>query len=782
MLKLIPRNPNVPEMPEGFGEGLGLAPAALALLWARGMRDEGEIGAFLHPGLSALHDPLLLPGLPEAAEILKRAKEEQWKTVVYGDFDADGICAAALLTMALKEWGLDADTHTPRREEGYGLNRPAVEALAEKYRLLITVDLGITNHEEVALARELGMTVIVTDHHTPDERVSPADAAVDPLIGDYPYRRLCGTGVAFKLAQALLGTEACTKYLDLAALATVADIVPLTGENRVLTALGLNAIAERKRPGLNALLEVSGVKDRPDSETLAFQLAPRLNASGRMGNAGDAVKLLMTEDPDEASELATRLDNWNRERKDRENRVVWEAEKALLETGDFCREKAVFIAGEDWEPGVVGLAAGKLTQKYGCPACVLTKNAEGDYVGSLRSVPGVSIIRCLREGCDALLKRYGGHEGAAGATVSPENLSAFRDALQAEIAKYDDRCFFPSQEYDLEVSLSECSLELADQFDRLAPFGCENPAPLLLLRGGHLEERRAVGASGAHLKTAIRDGSRSLGGIAFGEGAKSGTLPDTVDTVFSLTRNTFRGVTTPEMSISVIEPEEKAARKSALLSESDAAAHLVRFLTALQERGLPADTLPEVSEAEVHAAARERGTLLVSRTAESAARALEMNPELDIAARQTEDIRCFPTLLYAPGMPFGTGNWRKVFLLDGLLCPEEASLWRRACPKAEVFALPETDALRGLCRRMDPGLNAIRDLYRLLKGAPGLPALRGESGLTGAQIHLALSALAQCRLIEYRESPFLAAPLPARGAKVDLYNCSPTLKTVCGLK
>ena len=391
------------------------------LLYARGITDAQQADAFLNPSLERLHDPLRMHGMAEALAILTDARQSRLPVVVYGDYDVDGICACALMTQALRRFGLRADPYTPLREAGYGLNLSAVEQLARDYRVLVTVDLGITNHEEVRMARRLGMRVIVTDHHGLGLEASPADAALNPLLGDYPFRRLCGTGVAFKLAQALLGLEACREYLDLAALATVADIVPLEDENRILVALGLKTIAGRKRQGMRALLRVSGDPDPVDSDVLGYRLGPRLNAAGRLDDAGKGVRLMMTDDPAEADRLAEELDALNTARRAAEQRLV-KAAQAQAAAHDFIGERALIVRGQDWHVGVIGLAAGRLCQQYYCPTCVLSEH-DGLLHGSLRSIPGVHIHECLKT-CDDLLLRYGGHEQAAGVTLEADRYEA----------------------------------------------------------------------------------------------------------------------------------------------------------------------------------------------------------------------------------------------------------------------------------------------------------------------------------------------------------------------
>ncbi|MDD3336125.1 MAG: single-stranded-DNA-specific exonuclease RecJ [Eubacteriales bacterium] len=745
------------------------------LLYARGMTDGVQAEAFLHPTLEQLHDPFLLSGMSAAVKIIQKAKADGVPTVVYGDYDVDGICASSLLTLALRRYGLNAVPHIPMRSEGYGLHCDAVRELAKTYGLLVTVDLGITNHEEVRLAQSLGMSVIVTDHHGLALEESPADAVMNPLLGDYPYRRLCGTGVAFKLAQALLGLDACKEYLDLAALATVADIVPLTGENRVLVALGLPQIEKRVRPGVKALLTVSGDPSPVTSDTLGFQLGPRLNAAGRIDDAFKGVRLMTTEDEKEAMTLAEELDQLNTQRRTAESKLVRQAEEAVGQH-DFVREPALIIAGDDWHVGVIGLAAGRLCQKYACPVCVLSRS-EGLLHGSLRSVPGVHIHHCL-QALDDLLLRYGGHEQAAGVTLSAENEEAFRTRLQAEIRKADPSCFVPAQFFDGEVALSDCTDALYDELALLAPFGCENPAPLLLIKNACMEERRAVGAEGAHLKLSLRQDRKVLGGIAFSMGRLASSLPDQVDAVFSLGRNSFRGVTSLQAEVKAILPC-RSALESAFLQpdgQRQEEALLNAFLCLApgeagefhldteKDNGLSSLSLREFSEA---LSSMNRGILAVVHTNQTAALALQAG-ELDVVTGAPSDPRCFHTLLTQPMPELITGCWSQIWLLDGELFPGEKEVWKRLLPQAECFALPVTDPLRALAGRLDPGDERCRTLYKALRrGAVfSLSEAARLAEISAAQARTALHAFAQLQLISYTESPFAYTLLPPQSCRL----------------
>lgn len=767
MLRLLPRDAR----PFDERAAAALRPydgVTARLLYARGITDAVQADAFLHPSLEQLHDPMRLHGMAEAVSILERARSEGLPTVVYGDYDVDGICACALLTLALRRYGINAQPHTPLREEGYGLNVKAVKELARTYRVLVTVDLGITNHEEVRLAQSLGMKVIVTDHHGLALEKSPADAVMNPLLGDYPFRRLCGTGVAFKLAQALLGLDQCREYLDLAALATVADIVPLKDENRVLVSLGLKVIEGRKREGMRALLRVSADPSPVDSDVLGYRLGPRLNAAGRLDDAGKGVRLMMTDDPAEADRLADELDRLNTQRKTTERQLVKAAEEKAA-GHDFIRDRALIVSGEGWHVGVIGLAAGRLCQKYHCPTCVFSEQ-DGLLHGSLRGIPGIHIHECLKT-CDDLLLRYGGHEQAAGATLEKKNYEAFCERFQAAVSRADEDCFVPVQEYDAEVSLPDLTDALLDEMLLMAPFGCENPAPLLLARGVCPEERRAVGAEGAHLKLTLRQKGRMMGGIAFSMGHMANALPERVDAVFSLGRNTFRGTTSLQMDVKALMPVSgaRAEAMSAPDAEGEQAALLEALgdAFALQAGKPPLDTENIQGcgwdELERALRARERGHLFVAHTHETAGRALSL-AELDMCANAPDDPRCFPTLLTAPLLSITEGHWRHVWLMDGELFEGEAALWRGRLARARVHVAPRSGALAALAGAVDAGDERYRALYRALR-APRrqtLGDLAEAAGMSVTQARAGLRAFEELGLIQLTLSPFRYTLCPAK--------------------
>lgn len=524
------------------------------LLRARGADTEEKALRFLSPSAADLHDPLLLPGMEKAVSLLRDAIARKETIAVYGDYDADGVCASSILLEALHEEGAALTYYIPSRHtEGYGLNTEAIRALAEKCSLLVTVDCGISGAAEVALAKELGLRVIITDHHQPPEILPEADAVIDPLLGSYPCPWLCGAGVALKLCQALQGPAGAEKRLDLAALATVADIVPLLDENRYIVREGLRRIETSPRPGLQALLRSAGLTPPLAAEDLAFRLAPRLNAAGRLGDAKLGVHLLLTPDPGRGEQIAGLLEQANRERQALEKEMTVQAIRQLKDT-DLSGAHVLLVSGEDWNPGVVGLTAGRLCERHHLPAVAL--NLRGDTAsGSCRSIPGVNIYRVLCA-CGDLLDHFGGHEQAAGLTLRRENIPLLRERLEREIAAAAPaECFLPSREYDLALPFSVWDPDSLALLDRLEPTGCGNPAPLFLMEGAEIQSMRRVGRDGSHLKLAVLDGEGTLvDGIAFSQGDAADTGCARADLLYRPVLNEFRGRVSVEARVAALNP------------------------------------------------------------------------------------------------------------------------------------------------------------------------------------------------------------------------------------
>lgn len=520
-----------------------------SLLAARGIRTQDEADRFLNPSLSDLHDPFLLDGMQRTVDLLKSAIADGKTILVYGDYDADGVCAASILLETLHDLGASLAYRIPSRHtEGYGLNPEAVREIAQKAQVLVTVDCGVSNVEEVALAKELGLTVIITDHHQPPEVLPDADVVMDPFLGNYPCPYLCGAGVALKICQALQGMAGVEKRLDLAAIATVADVVPLLGENRIIVREGLARIETTSRPGLKALLSISATQSPLSADDLGFRIGPRLNAAGRLGDARLGVHLLLTPDPAKAENIAAMLEEANRTRQRFEREMTAEA-LSQLSLEALAASHVVLVSGEDWNPGLIGLTAGRLCERFHLPAIALSVHGD-TAVGSCRSIPGINIYKMLQS-CADLLVRYGGHEQAAGLTVKTENLPLLRERLEKVISEAaPEETFLPSMEYDLTVPFRTWTRDSMAWLTRLEPTGCGNPAPLFLLEGTEVQAIRRVGKDGSHLKLTVIDEDLSIvEAIAFSQGDVADESPQKLDLLYRPVLNDFRGRTTIEAQV-----------------------------------------------------------------------------------------------------------------------------------------------------------------------------------------------------------------------------------------
>ena len=455
----------------------------------------------------------------EPAEAIWRAVAEGRQICVHGDYDADGICATALAVLVLRELGADVTWHLPSRfDEGYGLERETITRLAEEgCGLVLTVDCGITAVDEVAHAGELGLDVVVTDHHRAGTEL-PDCPVVGPYRCDYPFAELCGTGVMWKLGQALLGatSEALARHLDLVAVATVADVVPLVNENRGLAVAGLRQLARSQKPGLQELMRSARVDPATvDAGAIGFRLAPRLNAAGRLGRPEAALELLLTEEREPARRLAAQMEDLNRDRQAVEERILREAAEAIESWPEPRRRKRAYVvAGAGWHEGVIGIVASRLVERYGRPV-VLIAGTEGNWKGTGRSIPGFDLHDGLRQSAEHL-ERWGGHAAAAGLSIKPENVDAFAEAFSAigDLALAEDD-LRPPTKIDALVHGGDLTLELCAEVASLAPFGLGNPNVTLLLAGCELVEPVAVG-EGKHLKFRVREDGRDSGSaIAF---------------------------------------------------------------------------------------------------------------------------------------------------------------------------------------------------------------------------------------------------------------------------
>jgi single-stranded-DNA-specific exonuclease len=535
-----------------LASALGLSETTASVLVRRGYGDPETARAFLAADLPA-HDPFLLGDMLAACETVRGAIASGKRICVHGDYDVDGICATALAVLVLRELGANVDWHLPSRfEEGYGVSRETLARFArEGCGLLLTVDCGITAVDEIAEARGAGLEVVVTDHHRPGEQL-PDCPVVAPRPSEYTFPELCGTGVVYKLGQAL-GAESLDRHLDLVALATVADVVPLVDENRAIVTAGLKRLARTPKPGLRALMASARVDPAlVDAGSVSFRLAPRINAAGRLGHPRAALDLLLTDDEKEAEHLAAELERLNRDRQAVEQRILHEALAQVEEWPEGKRRRRGYVvAGEDWHRGVIGIVASRLVERFHRPV-VLIAGGEDEWTGSGRSIPAFDLHEALAA-CSGHLERWGGHRAAAGLSVAPQNIDAFAEAFAAHAGKMlGDDDLVPVARVDAAVDGRELTLGLCEELGALAPFGLGNPAVRLLVGGCEMAELAAVGENGKHLRVGLRANGRSLpGGIAFGRGGELDRLrrPTLYDIVFKLTINRWNGSEAPELRI-----------------------------------------------------------------------------------------------------------------------------------------------------------------------------------------------------------------------------------------
>lgn len=533
---------------------LGVSEVTAAVLVRRGYADPDAARDFL-AGEQPPHDPFLLGAMSEACDRIRAAVAEGRRICVHGDYDVDGIAATTLAVLLLRELGADVVWHLPSRfDEGYGVRGETLARLADEgCGLVLTVDCGITAVAEVAEARERGLEVIVTDHHRPGDAL-PDCPVVATRPSDYPFPELCGTGVVYKLGQALFGvdSEVPRRHLDLVALATIADVVPLVDENRSLAIAGLRALARTTRPGLQALMRMAAVDPAGvEAGAVGFRLAPRINAAGRLGHPRAALELLLTEDPAEARRLADSLEDLNRERQAVEARILREAIEQVESWPDELRARRAYaVAGADWHEGVIGIVASRLVERYHRPV-VLIAGADGDWKGSGRSIPAFDLHAALGE-CSALLERWGGHRAAAGLSIRPEDVEQFAEAFArcagAVLAEDDLK---PSTQIDAVVPRgTHLSLDLCAELARLAPFGLGNPSVTLLVSGCRITAPTTVG-DGKHLRFRVRrDGVDAGSAIAFGQGTRLGVLGDGgYDIAFRLEENRWNGTVSPQLVV-----------------------------------------------------------------------------------------------------------------------------------------------------------------------------------------------------------------------------------------
>ena len=544
----------------------------LQLLANRGILNQQAMDDFLAPNYDRdILDPFLFKQMDLAVKRIFTAMHNREKVLVYGDYDADGVCSSSIIFLALKGLGLEVEVYIPFREtEGYGLNKKVVQTIiAQNFNLVITVDCGISNHEEIAEMKKAGIDTIVTDHHQ-DVMIRPEVVALinSTLIDSgYPFHSLCGAGVAFKLVQALMIHQEKDNspiklpigfdkwLLDLVAIATVGDIVPLLGENRILVKYGLLVLEKTKRLGIKALIDqiISNYDQKIDTQFIGWRLVPRLNATGRLHHASVSFDLLTNNDPVAIAKLATNLDESNKKRQQMTEKALKESLEQVGEVSDD--QKILWVVSENWQPGIIGLVAGRLTDRFHRPALAFTKDGD-KYVASGRSVEEFNITSALKE-CQEFLARFGGHSQACGLTIiGEENLLKFKEKISAIASEKLTGVELKSAlEIEVEVKLSEINWELWDSLEKFEPFGEANPKPLFLAKAIRIEKVQTVGNDGKHLKVLASQDDlpdfHKLIGFSFGDWCAKLNIGDKIDLVFDLDVNEWNG--NRELQLKIID-------------------------------------------------------------------------------------------------------------------------------------------------------------------------------------------------------------------------------------
>ncbi len=584
-LKYRPELPGAEEAVAALCASLGVSPTMGRLLWIRGYRTPEAVRSFLELEETCLHDPFGLADMKRAVDRIEAALERGERIAIYGDYDVDGVTSVSLLYLYLAELGADVGYYIPcRATEGYGISASAIDTLAERgVRLMITVDTGITALEEIEYAKTRGIETVVTDHHECRPELPDAWAVVNPHRADdtYPFKELCGVGVIFKVvcAHAMLRARAageseedavrriCRTYADLVAIGTVADVMPIADENRLIVKFGLRLLEHTERPGLCALMEaaaakpgegknISPKKRKINSGYIGFVIAPRMNAAGRVSSAGTAVELLLETEPTRAEELAEELCRLNTTRQVEENRIAEEAYRKLEESPEALGKRVIVLADDSWQQGIIGIVSSRITERYGLPSILVSFDGAGrgypspDDVGkgSGRSVKGLNLVEAL-SACEELLVRFGGHELAAGLSVRRRDIDAFREKINAYAAEQltkEELCL--SLEADCEVEPGDLSISLVEEIDRLEPFGTGNEQPVLMLSDATVLHIQPLGG-GKHTKLLLEKDGITVSAVWFGchTHTLSFSVGDRVDLLFRLNVNEFRDTVTLQL-------------------------------------------------------------------------------------------------------------------------------------------------------------------------------------------------------------------------------------------
>lgn len=526
------------------------------ILANRNITTEEEVRLFLSPTRKDFHNPFLITDMEKSVERIIKAIENKEKVTIYGDYDVDGITSITVLKSFLKDRGLETSQYIPNRlNEGYGLNNNAIEKIKEQgCDLMITVDCGISAINEIGYANSIGIETIITDHHEPGNEIPKAYAVIDNKRKDskYPFRELAGVGVVFKLIQAIgiklgLKEEEYLKYLDIVCVGTISDIVPLVDENRVIAKLGLMLIRQTRNIGLKSIIDTSGYT-QIDSNSISFGIAPRINACGRMGKAEDALKLFLSKNYNEVSELAKKLNDYNKLRQDTEKEIYENAIKQI-EQNELDKNNSIIVGGHNWHHGVIGIVSSKITEMYFKPSILLSFEEDGIGTGSGRSIPGFDLHEALTKCLDSV-EKFGGHSMAVGLTVKKEKFEEFKKEFEQIATNSNVSEIMPIINIDAKIDFSAINKDMVESLKQLEPFGEGNKMPVFVFKNLKIDSIRAL-SEGKHLKLTLKEGNTVVNAIGFNIGnlAEEYRIGDKIDVVGVLEVNNFNGVESLQINI-----------------------------------------------------------------------------------------------------------------------------------------------------------------------------------------------------------------------------------------
>ena len=544
------------ELADKIANEFNISKIVASIIANKGLKNNNEIEVFLHPRRGDFHDPFLMPDMDKAVARIIQAIDNKEKVAIYGDYDVDGITSSTVLHRFLEERGLHTDIYIPNRlNEGYGLNKKEIEAIAEtKHTLIITVDCGITGYDEIEYAKTFGIDTVVTDHHEPPEKLPDAIAVVDCKRKDnkYPFNGLAGVGVAFKLTQALaiklnLPEESYLKYLDIVCVGTISDIVPLVDENRTISKLGLRLVKQTRNIGLKVLLESIGYK-KIDSNTISFGIAPRINACGRMGHEKEALKLFLTNNIEEAKQITQKLNEYNLQRQEIEKRIFDEAQE-LMQNPEEQKLPCIVLRKENWHHGVIGIVSSKITDMYFKPSILMCIEEGNIAKGSGRSIPGFDIHEAL-ENCKENIKQFGGHSMAIGITIDNDKFDDFKNQIEEYAESKQISEIVPVLNIDEKVQLKNINLSDIKDLELLEPFGEANKSPIFQINNLKIESIRTL-TQGKHLKLDVKEENTRFSAIGFNLGnlANDYKIEDKVNIAGFLEINSFNGMDSIQINI-----------------------------------------------------------------------------------------------------------------------------------------------------------------------------------------------------------------------------------------